>query len=44
MTVDRPIDYWSFFIVPLAVKSDAANGKTDRVRETRSIFPFSTAS
>jgi hypothetical protein len=42
MTVDRAIDYWSFFVVPLAVKSAVANGKTDR--ETRSIFPFSTAS
>jgi hypothetical protein len=44
MTVDRAIDYWSFFVVPLAVKGAVANGKTDRVRETRSNFPFSTAS
>jgi len=44
MTVDRSIDYWSFFFVPLAVKSAVANGKTDRVRETRSIVPFNTAS
>jgi len=38
MTVHRSIDYWSFFVVPLAVKSAVANGKTDRARETRSIF------
>jgi len=44
MTVDRAIDYWSFFVVPLAIKSAVANGTTDRVRETRSIVPFSTAS